>query len=199
MTAILNFGSKFKLKNDTKPLKEKDRIDYGNDNVLDTFKDLNIDDSAFDNRLDKVTNYLDSVLKNDWSGGKVPEGYREIQRYSLVPPFCYVSILQNNEFSDVIYNVDELPLNDEELKIYRSIKELLEKEIDSPRMLDNVELSFSTTVSKLLKEHFMGKKEQGILLEKVKYYLRRDIVGFGPIDPLFHDPFIEDITCGGAN
>ena len=199
MTAILNLGSKFKIKNTDKRLKEQDKIDYGNDNAISTIKELNIDDSAFDNRLDKVTNYLDSISRNDLSGGKIPEGYKSIQRYSLLPPFCYVSILQNDEFSDIIYNVDELPLNDEEVKIYRSIKELLEKEIDSPRMLDNVELSFGATVSKLLKDHFMGKKEQGILLEKVKYYLRRDIVGFGPIDPMFHDPFIEDITCGGAN
>jgi flagellar protein FlaI len=35
------------------------------------------------------------------------------------------------------------------------------------------------------------------MLEKVKYYLKRDVLGFGIIDPLFHDPFIEDITCGG--
>jgi len=37
------------------------------------------------------------------------------------------------------------------------------------------------------------------MLEKVKYYLKRDILGFSLIDPLFHDPFIEDITCGGTS
>jgi flagellar protein FlaI len=49
-----------------------------------------------------------------------------------------------------------------------------------------------------LKEHFIGGKTQPVMLEKVRYFLKRDILGFGLIDPLFHDPFIEDITCGGS-
>jgi flagellar protein FlaI len=99
----------------------------------------------------------------------------------------------------MIYTVDELPLNEEEVKIYYSVKDLLEKQIDSPRLLDNLEASFTSEVGRLLKEHFIGSKMQPLMLEKVKYYLKRDVLGFGPIDPLFHDPFIEDITCGGAS
>ena len=191
MTAILNLNSKFKIK--------KSARDDSDQDLLEAFKELNFGESAFDSRIDKVTKYLDSVSKLDHTAGKIPEGYRSIQRYSLTPPFCYVSILKNDEFADLIYNIDELPLNNEEIKIYHSIKDLLEKEIDSPRLLDNVEASFSSEVSRLLKEHFGNGKSETILLEKVKYYLRRDVLGFGPIDPLFHDPFIEDITCGGAN
>ncbi|MGI0025592.1 MAG: type II/IV secretion system ATPase subunit, partial [Nitrososphaera sp.] len=127
----------------------------------------------------------------------IPEGYKSLQRYALIPPFCYVSILQNAEFADIVYNVDELPLNQDEVRIYYSIKELLEKQIDSPRMLDNLESSFTAEVTKLLKEHFVGDRTQPVMLEKVKYYLKRDILGLGLIDPLFQDPFIEDITCGG--
>ncbi|MEO9320085.1 MAG: type II/IV secretion system ATPase subunit [Nitrososphaera sp.] len=199
MTAILNLGSKFKIKNTAKPVTEKDKLELDNNEAaINAIKDIDFGETAFDSRLEKVANYLDQVSRKEWSGSKIPDGYKSIQRYSLVPPFCYVNVLQNEEYSDVIYSVDELPMNNEEVKIYHSIKELLEKEIDSPRMLENVELSFSSEVSRLLKSHFPATKEEAVLLEKVKYYLRRDIVGFGLIDPLFHDPFIEDITCGGA-
>jgi len=188
MTAIKSL--KIKLSNESKK-KEED--------FITSFKESNFEESGFNSQLDKVAKYIDSISKNNLSQGKIPEGYKSMQRYALIPPFCYVSILQNNEFADMIYTVDELPLNEEEVKIYYSVKELLEKEIDSPRLLDNLEASFTSEVGRLLKEHFIGSKMQPLMLEKVKYYLKRDVLGFGPIDPLFHDPFIEDITCGGPN
>src|SRR5881628_1147511 len=169
------------------------------DDFLTAFKESNFEESGLNSQLDKVAKYIDSISKSDNSLGKIPEGYKTIQRYALIPPFCYVSILQNDEFSDLIYNVDELLLNEEEIKAYYSTKELLEKQIDSPRLLDNIEASFTSEVTNLLKDHFVGAKTQPLMLEKVKYYLKRDILGFGPINSLFHDPFIEDITCGGPS
>src|SRR5687768_2995194 len=189
MTALRSF--KIKLSNENKKKEEED--------FLTAFKDTSFDDSGLNAQLDKAAKYIDSVSKRDTTLGKIPEGYKSVQRYALLPPFCYVSILQNDEFSDIIYNIDELQLNEEEIKVYYSIKELLEKQIDSPRLLDNLEASFTSEVTRLLKDHFMGNKAQPVMLEKVKYYLKRDVLGFGPIDPLFHDPSIEDITCGGPH
>ena len=180
---------KFKLSNENKKKEDED--------FLNAFADSSFEESGFGAQLDKVAKHIDTIATSNWSLGKIPEGYKSLQRYALIPPFCYVSILQNVEFSDILYNVDELVLNQDEVKIYYSIKELLEKQIDSPRMLDNLESSFTGEVTKLLKDHFVGDKTQGVMLEKVKYYLKRDILGLGIIDPLFQDPFIEDITCGG--
>ena len=182
---------KIKLSNESKKKEEED--------FATAFADSTFEESGFGHQLDKVAKHIDTIATSDWSLGKIPEGYKSLQRYALVPPFCYVSILQNKEFADIVYNVDELVLNQDEVRIYYSIKELLEKQIDSPRMLDDLESSFTNEVSKLLKEHFVGDKTQPVMLEKVKYYLKRDILGFGIIDPLFHDPFIEDITCGGPS
>lgn len=189
MTSIKSL--KIKLSNESKKKEEED--------FLTSFKESNFEESGFNRQIDRVTKYIDSISKRNLFEGKIPEGYKSIQRYPLVPPFCYVSVIQNTEFSDIIYNVDELLLNEEEIKVYYSIKDLLEKQIDSPRLLDNLEASLISEVTRLLKEHFIGAKMKPIMLEKVKYYLKRDILGFGPIDPLFHDPFIEDITCGGPN
>lgn len=189
MTAIKSL--KIKLSNESKKKEEED--------FLAAFKEASFEESGLGGQLDRVAKYIDTISRNDWSLGRIPEGYKSVQRYALIPPFCYVSILQNTDYADLIYSLDEIPLNQEEVKVYYSIKEMLEKQIDSPRLLENLEASFTSEVSRLLKEHFTGSKSVPVMLEKVKYYLKRDILGFGLIDPMFYDPFIEDITCGGAS
>ena len=174
---------KFKI---NKPEKQKD------EDFIEHFKEPAFD-SALSGQLRRVAKYVDSISAGEQAG--VPEGYQSVQRYPLVPPFCYASILKSDEYSDMVYSIDELPMNEEEAKIYGSIKELMERQIDSPRLLDNIETSFVSEVGRLLKDHLGGTKPA--MLEKVKYYLKRDVLGFGIIDPLFYDPFIEDITCGG--
>ncbi|NWG37678.1 type II/IV secretion system ATPase subunit [Nitrososphaera sp.] len=178
---------KLKIKSDKKPDNQKE------DDFIEAFKEPMFD-SGLNVQLDRVAKYLDSVATGKQPN--LPEGYKSVLRYALVPPFCYATIMQSDEYSDMLYAIDELAMNEEERKVYASIKDLLEKKIDSPRLLDNIETSFVGEVSKLLSEHFSGDY-QPIALEKVKYFLRRDVLGFGIIDPLFHDPFIEDITCGG--
>jgi hypothetical protein len=32
-------------------------------------------------------------------------------------------------------------------------------------------------------------------ISKIKYYIVRDFIGYGPLDPIYRDPYIEDITC----
>ncbi len=174
---------KFKI---NKPEKQKD------EDFIEHFKEPAFE-SGLSGQLRRVAKYVDSISAGEQAG--VPEGYQSVQRYPLVPPFCYASILKSDEYSDMVYSIDELPMNEEEAKIYGSIKELMERQIDSPRLLDNIETSFVSEVGRLLKDHLGGTKPA--MLEKVKYYLKRDVLGFGIIDPLFYDPFIEDITCGG--
>lgn len=35
-------------------------------------------------------------------------------------------------------------------------------------------------------------------LRKLRYYLRRDFVGYGKIDPIMRDRYVEDISCDGS-
>src|SRR3989338_8572029 len=59
--------------------------------------------------------------------------------------------------------------------------------------LQNKTQKGSTENEKLFQEYPLAS------MEKVKYYLERDIAGFGLIDPLMHDPNIEDVSCSGIN
>lgn len=129
----------------------------------------------------------------------IPEGYEEVKRYPLQAPFSYAVIAQNTSSWDSLYLVDELPMNLDEKGLYRRFWELLEQRLEAPDA-GTEESSFFKQLDQLLadtKELFSNFPNTS--LEKVKYYLGRDAAGYGKIDPLMHDPAVEDISCGGIN
>lgn len=130
---------------------------------------------------------------------QIPEGFVELSRYPLNPPFSYAVIAQNPSTSESLYLVDELPMNADEKVLYSLLKDLLERRLSTPDH-GSMEDSFLKQLDQLLtdtKEQFTSFPNTS--MEKVKYYLTRDISGFGLIDPLMHDAMVEDISCGGIN
>lgn len=128
----------------------------------------------------------------------IPEGFQELNRYPLNPPFVYAVIAQNHSTAETLYLVDELPMNADERVMYNVMRDLLERRLSAPSEENNAQESFQKQLEQLLKD----TKEQfssfpNTSMEKVRYYLSRDISGFGVIDPLMHDPLVEDISCGG--
>lgn len=139
---------------------------------------------------------LASLLKV--SHFSIPEGYVEIKKYPLNPPFSYAVIVQNTSTSDTLYMVDELPMNMDEKVLYNTMKDMLERTLTAP-----TEGKAETTFQKQLEQLVARYKDPvnqfpNTSIEKVRYYLTRDIVGFGPIDPFMYDPGVEDISCGGV-
>ncbi len=128
----------------------------------------------------------------------IPDGYETINNYSLAPPFSYVNILYNKEKSSYLYFVDEVKLNRGELSIYDTLYSLIEQSLESPDSLKNVDFE-KHLGGILLENESLFRAQSSTSVEKVKYYLKRDIEGFGLIDPLMHDKSIEDISCSGPD
>lgn len=149
----------------------------------------------------------DKKLKNENTGfitnelidenqSRIPEGYEIIKKYPLNPPFSYVNILYNKEKSNYLYFVDELKLNFAELEIFQTLYRLMEESLESPD--DSKKNTLDEQLDVVIKENeklFLNNSNTS--MEKVKYYLKRDINGFGIIDPLMHDLSIEDVSCSG--
>jgi len=55
---------------------------------------------------------------------------------------------------------------------------------------------FELEAQRILDEHAAAVSSTTLL--RVLYYLRRDFVRYGKIDPLIQDPAIEDISCDGV-
>ncbi len=133
-------------------------------------------------------------------GARVPEGYIQIESYPLKPPFSYAWIFQDESDGSMFYVVDELTLSVEERDAYKRLKNILEYELKAPKIDETLDDSFHRQLPQIMKDHekvLSGINQIGI--KKITYYLERDLIGFGKIDALFSDPYIEDISCIGVN
>jgi len=133
-------------------------------------------------------------------GCRVPEGYTQLESYSLRPPFSYAWIFQNETEGSYLYVVDELARTKEEKEIYERLRNILEYELKAPETDETLLESFHRQLPTIITSHnkvLEGMTEIG--MRKILYYLERDLIGYGRIDPLMFDPFVEDISCSGIN
>ncbi|MFQ6068535.1 MAG: type II/IV secretion system ATPase subunit [Candidatus Bathyarchaeia archaeon] len=152
------------------------------------------EETAFGVSEETLAGYLN--LKR-WT---VPEGYVEVETYPLKAPFSYASIVQNEETGTYLYVVDELPLTKEENDLFFKVKNILEYELQAPKGDETLRESFHAQIPGIIDAHQKVFKDVSpISLRKILYYLERDIVGYGKIDPLMFDLYVEDISCTGVN
>ncbi len=116
------------------------------------------------------------------------------------PIFSYVKIRWRKDLGGYFYEVKEPPLTDKLEKMIDKIKELLEQKLD-------IDLA---KVKKLEAKKYLKEKIQEIVkyfeltlsqteMQILNYYIERDFLGYGKINPLMIDPNIEDISCDGVN
>ena len=145
---------------------------------------------------------LETFLKSEFLSelkNETPKGSKLIEKYPLKAPFSYVNIIQNQDTGSISYQVDETKLNQSEQVIYNQLYRLIEENLDSPENIEK-DFGFISFVNKILKENEKLFQEQSLVsIEKVKYYLERNIDGYGDIDPIMQDPNIEDVSCSGIN
>ncbi|RLF24972.1 MAG: protein kinase [Thermoprotei archaeon] len=128
--------------------------------------------------------------------------YKIVRRYDLVPPYSAAVIAEHQETGEIIYFVSEPILTDEELKVYQELMRYLMVEV--PKIKEE---SFQGMVREMYRHvSEIVRKYKFAYLDipdeswvKILYYLTRDLIGYGPIDPLMHDPMVEDISCDGVN
>ena len=129
----------------------------------------------------------------------VPEGYMEVEYYPLKPPFSYAAIVQNEDNLEYLYVLDELLLTRSEREGYFRLRNVLEYELEAPEGEETLAESFRRQVPMILNNHqksFKGFSRVG--MRKIIYYLERNVVGYGKIDPLMYDDYVEDIGCSGV-
>jgi flagellar protein FlaI len=123
----------------------------------------------------------------------------ELECYPILEPFAFVKILKDTKSLDKYYKVMEPQLNDEEKGSLNFIEETLIKSIDirlDELDTQKVEMFLSERIGYIIKDYNLMVDE--VLKNKILYYIKRDFVWYGPIDPLMRDPQIEDISCDGS-
>lgn len=118
-------------------------------------------------------------------------------KYPLIKPFAYAHVKWDEEQKEVLYRVIEPNLDDDDQRLLDMIKENLSEKIE-------ISLSSMGGREKII-EYLEGQIndlmiELGIDMtqeqhKKILYYVYRDFVGLGKVEPFMHDPYIEDLGC----
>lgn len=126
-------------------------------------------------------------------------GYYIIESYPVYEPFAFVNIVEDPN-GKLIYEVQEVSLTPEEERIYKEIREHLVWELKPISSLDvDVGNEIRRIARRIIKEfQIRFTKTPGLSWSKIMYYIERDVIGFGMIDPVFRDRYVEDISCNGA-
>ncbi|HDJ26139.1 MAG TPA: type IV secretory pathway protein [Candidatus Bathyarchaeota archaeon] len=121
------------------------------------------------------------------------------EAYPLRPPFSYAAIKRDPITEEIVYEVVEPTLMEHEKEILEKLKE---------KLLDELKADLESFENREKAEEFLMKEIERVMkkyklkvpketLSKLFYYISRDFIGYGKIEPLMIDPLIEDISCDG--
>lgn len=122
-----------------------------------------------------------------------------VEFYEVVPPFGYVVIVRSRDKGRYEYRTLEPPLTREDRENIERIKGLL---IETARVdLDELrerppEEVLENEVKYVIKKFKIRVPPES--MDKIMYYIRRDMLGYGKIDLPMKDKFVEDLSCDGV-
>jgi len=124
---------------------------------------------------------------------------KELDFYPLNEPYAYAKILKNMDTLEKHYKVIEPYLSEEEQKTLNFVWETLLKtfnlrldELDTQK----IENYLTDQVEQVINNYEIDLDD--LSKKKIMYYIKRESLGYGKIDPLMKDPHIEDISCDGS-
>ncbi len=120
--------------------------------------------------------------------------------YIVEEPYQFVHIEFIRQEGALVYSVAEPALSDEEASALRIIENAFEKLVST-----NVELIDAAQREIYLHDrfyslmHIFGLKLSDTQKQRMFFHLKKNYLGYGRIDTLMKDKYIEDISCNGSN
>ncbi len=128
--------------------------------------------------------------------------------YSLIPEvpdknepiMAYAKIELNPNENLYNYTVVQPQISQKMKRLIVKLKDILEEkmDVDFNKLKKKGTKDYLKTQTMKLIDYF-GIKLSEIEKEILNYYIERDFLGLGLIEPLMYDPNIEDISCDGVN
>jgi flagellar protein FlaI len=129
------------------------------------------------------------------------ENLEILKVYPLNEPYAHAAIGRDPETHQTRYIVFEPQLSALEQKLLEKIRTILMEELtislSEIGSREEAERFLRRQIDKFLKTYKISTEKAD--MEKILYYLVRDSVYYGKIDPLLRDHLIEDISCDGVN
>lgn len=128
------------------------------------------------------------------------ENQEEVSFECIKEPYLYVQIVLDLKTSDLIYNVIEPQITDDEKAALEYILQTLGMALryDLDRIENNAakEKYIKETIDNIYTDYNLNLPRSS--KDKLSYFIIRDFVGYGVMDPLMHDLKVEDISCDGT-
>ncbi len=124
--------------------------------------------------------------------------FREV--YPIHEPYVYAAVVTEPNSQRIMYELIEPTLLKEEEKQLKEIKDILVEEIDvnlkEIGTRKKAEEYLKKKIREIIKDYRLKIEEEAV--DKLMYFMIRDFLGYGKIDPLMKDPLIEDISADGV-
>ncbi len=121
------------------------------------------------------------------------------EAYPLKEPHAYAAITKDEETKGLKYLVIEPTLSEMEMNALIKIREIMYQVLDANlnelESREKAEEYLKDKVSRIVKAYKMELTPE--VVDKIEYYLLRDLIYYGKIDALMHDHMVEDISCDG--
>lgn len=147
--------------------------------------------------LTKIPDKLLKASKTDWE----PVNYRGVRdSYFVIEDRASISIFYDESVQKLVYKISEPELTKEESQVLEELKRafIYVFEKFSPTQIEiSEEELVRKGVSRLCSKYRIKLSDES--MNKIVYFLQRDFMGLELIEPIMHDPHIEDISCDGLN
>ncbi|WP_340817746.1 type II/IV secretion system ATPase subunit [Methanolobus sp. WCC4] len=130
----------------------------------------------------------------------VDSPYKEVELYEVNPLYAYIRIAYDPEAHEFQYQAIEPVLSEKEQELLDAIKIKFIETLDinlKEVSRENAEEYLKFNAIEYLKEYQIDISPRK--RERILYHIIRDFVGYGAIDVLMRDPYIEDVSCDGPN
>ncbi|MEM2736639.1 MAG: type II/IV secretion system ATPase subunit, partial [Thermoproteota archaeon] len=132
----------------------------------------------------------------------LPSGVDFVDVYWIEEPFVKIVIAPiPGRGGQKGYFIDEITLTKQEKNAFEKLRDILSRELRPPE-----DMSVDARKHVFEEARRLMKKYKGVLgslsqesIQRIEYYIRRDLIGYGPINPIIEDKNIEDISCDGVN
>lgn len=125
--------------------------------------------------------------------------FEVVETYALREKTVFAAVLKRtvDGREEYLYQIQEPVLSAEKQKLFERILSLM-TDAANPELFDDRNADKVTDFTREILDRYAVKLPAEDL-ETILYNMKRDFIGFGPIQPLLDDPNIEDISCSGGN
>jgi len=123
----------------------------------------------------------------------------EVEINAVLDPYSFVRIKYDNVASEYLYEVIEPTLSEDERSLLDVLKSALIMTLNLTALSTpkEKEVIVKEGTEELMRK--FGISLNPVSKERIFYYLRRDFIGYGVIDPMMVDPNVEDCSCDGVD